>query len=119
MPALLEPTVTANSGDAPANTIMSTLLVVDDDPGVVAAFRQVLRDQGIPFWKRAAARTRLRWSRRGRSTSWSWTFDCRTQRPGNVSSDQELDPRLRSHQTGHATTEAAIEATKLGAFDII
>jgi len=98
---------------------MSTILIVDDDPSVLAAFEQVLTDQGHK------ARTALRGE-----VALQMIQD---ERPDLIVMDirmpglngleamrriRSLDPRLPVIiMTGYATTDTAIEATKQGAFD--
>jgi nitrogen regulation protein NR(I) len=98
---------------------MSKILVVDDDPGVLAAFEQVLTEQGhevITADRGAAALACL-----GTTEPDLVIMDIRMPGLSGLQTFRQIRqdrPRLPVIiMTGYATMETAIEATKLGAFD--
>jgi two-component system nitrogen regulation response regulator GlnG len=100
---------------------MPTLLVIDDDPSIREAFRAVFEEPGVTVLTAASAREGLRLAE--------------GQRPDAVLLDLALpdmpglDAFRRLHErdarvpvifiTGHGTTDTAIEAMRLGAFEYI
>ena len=98
---------------------MSRVLVVDDDPSVLTAFERMLTDEG--HVARLATRGEEALALIEKERPDLVVMDIRM--PGisgleAVRRIREIDPRLPVIiMTGYATTETAIEATKLGAFD--
>ena len=98
---------------------MSKILVVDDDPSVLSAFEQMLSEQG--HLVRVAVRGEEALELLAKERPDLVIMDIRM--PGisgleAVRRIRALDPRLPVIiMTGYATTDTAIEATKLGAVD--
>ncbi len=98
---------------------MSKILVVDDDPSVLSAFEQMLSEQG--HLVRVATRGEEALELVAKERPDLVIMDIRM--PGisgleAVRRIRALDPRLPVIiMTGYATTDTAIEATKLGAVD--
>lgn len=100
---------------------MPTLLVIDDEPSILHAFRRGFRDAGVEVRTAATARDGLQ--------------DIATTRPDAIVLDVHLpdatgletyekiravDPRIPVILvTGHGTTDLAIQAMKRGAFDYL
>jgi two-component system nitrogen regulation response regulator GlnG len=100
---------------------MPILLVIDDDPSILEAFRAVFEEPGVTLLTAATAQEGLRLAAE--------------RKPGAILLDLALPdmPGLeafrRLHQldaripvifiTGHGTTDTAIEAMRLGAFDYL
>ena len=98
---------------------MSRILVVDDDPSVLSAFEQMLSEQG--HLVRVTTRGEEALEQLAKERPDLVIMDIRM--PGMSGLDavrriRRMDPRLPVIiMTGFATTETAIEATKLGAVD--
>ena len=98
---------------------MNTILVVDDDASVLAAFERFLGDQG--YRTVLASRGEEALARLPSEAPDVVVMDIRMPGLSGLETARrirEIAPRLPVIiMTGHATTDTAIEATKLGAFD--
>ncbi len=95
------------------------ILLIEDDPGIVVSLRRVLREEGYEVLVETRGDTGLA---RARERSLDVVItDMRLPGLGGLELIRELHaakPRLPIILiTGHGTTETAIEATKLGAYD--
>jgi nitrogen regulation protein NR(I) len=95
------------------------VLLIEDDPGIVVSLRRVLAEEGHEVLVETRGDDGLV---RARERSWDVVItDMRLPGLGGLELIRELHalkPRLPIILiTGHGTTETAIEATKLGAFD--
>ena len=95
------------------------VLLIEDDPGIVVSLRRVLAEEGHEVLVETRGDTGLA---RARDRSWDVVItDMRLPGLGGMEVIRELHaakPRLPIILiTGHGTTETAIEATKLGAYD--
>ncbi|MGO8929378.1 MAG: sigma-54-dependent transcriptional regulator [Limisphaerales bacterium] len=95
------------------------ILLIEDDPGIVVSLRRVLAEEGHEVLVENRGDTGLA---RARERSWDVVItDMRLPGLGGLELIRELHaakPRLPIILiTGHGTTETAIEATKLGAYD--
>jgi DNA-binding NtrC family response regulator len=95
------------------------VLLIEDDPGIVVSLRRVLAEEGHEVLVETRGDTGLA---RARDRSWDVVItDMRLPGLGGLEVIRELHaakPRLPIILiTGHGTTETAIEATKLGAYD--
>jgi DNA-binding NtrC family response regulator len=95
------------------------VLLIEDDPGIVVSLRRVLAEEGHEVLVETRGDTGLT---RARDQSWDVVItDMRLPGLGGLELIRELHaakPRLPIILiTGHGTTETAIEATKLGAYD--
>ena len=95
------------------------VLLIEDDPGIVVSLRRVLAEEGHEVLVETRGDTGLT---RARDRSWDVVItDMRLPGLGGLELIRELHaakPRLPIILiTGHGTTETAIEATKLGAYD--
>ncbi len=95
------------------------VLLIEDDPGIVVSLRRVLAEEGHEVLVETRGDTGLT---RARDQPWDVVItDMRLPGRGGLELIRELHaakPRLPIILiTGHGTTETAIEATKLGAYD--
>jgi nitrogen regulation protein NR(I) len=95
------------------------VLLIEDDPGIVVTLRRVLTEEGHEVLVETRGDTGLA---RARERLWDVVVtDMRLPGLGGLDLIRELHavkPRLPIILiTGHGTTETAIEATKLGAYD--
>jgi nitrogen regulation protein NR(I) len=95
------------------------ILLIEDDPGIVVSLRRVLAEEGYEVFVETRGDTGLA---RARDRSFEVVItDMRLPGLGGLELIRQLHaakPRLPIILiTGHGTTETAIEATKLGAYD--
>ncbi len=98
---------------------MSTILIVDDDPSVLAAFEQLLTDQGHTVQTALRGDVAIQMIKDERPDL--VVMDIRMPGLSGLEAMRDIrtiDPQLPVIiMTGYATTDTAIEATKQGAFD--
>src|SRR5262245_36001039 len=100
---------------------MSTLLVIDDESSILHAFRRVFREPDVQLLTAASAREGLELVAQHRPDA--VVLDIKLPDQSGLDADRELrqiDARVPVlFITGHGTTDQAIEAMKLGAFDFL
>ena len=100
---------------------MPVLLVIDDEAGIQHAFRRVFREPDVRLLTASTAREGLELAARHRPDT--VIFDIQLPDRSGLEAYKQLrqiDPRVPVlFITGHGTTDQAIEAMKLGAFDFL
>src|SRR5215471_545625 len=100
---------------------MPVLLVIDDDASILLAFRAAFEEPGVSLVMAGSAAEGLDLARRSRPGAIILDLDLPDLNGlESFRRLQEIDARIPViFITGHGTTEAAIEAMKLGAFDYL
>ena len=100
---------------------MPTLLVIDDEPSILHAFRRVFREPEVTLHTAATSGEGLQLVARARPDV--VVLDIALPDQDGLTTYQQLrriDARIPVILiTGHGTTESAIEAMKLGAFEYL
>jgi len=100
---------------------MSNILVIDDDPRLRQSFQKLLVEEGYTVWAAANANSGL--SMIHKELPDAVIMDIRMPGMNGLEALQQIhtiEPKLPVIiMTAYGTTETAIEATKLGAFDYI
>jgi DNA-binding NtrC family response regulator len=100
---------------------MPTLLVIDDEPSILHAFRRAFRDQALTLLTASTAAEGLQLVRAAKPDVILIDIHLPDQSGLDAFCDiKKIDARIPVvFITGHGTTDTAIEATKLGAYDYL
>jgi len=100
---------------------MGTILIVDDDPQLRQSFEKLLRQEGHEVWTAPSGESALQLIQEGLPDL--VIMDVRMPGMSGLETFRtihDIEPRLPVIiMTAYGTTETAIEATKLGAFDYV